>query len=802
MTSYEIAIAMYERTLQIFARYAGQPYEAMAVALAEDMALKAEMLALPGERAQVSPNESDQASSDPPILVSIMGHLHGQGYTGFYKPQVITPEAIMPDGTRPVTLQANYATLWQQFQSDPQWLITRQQQSQAQETNVHKVQEANLHALLQRYTWAMPAPLLVTDSDRATDISFYDYARISAALAVCLQPTSDNATATAILIGGDISGVQEWLYTFGSAGAAKSLRGRSFYLQLLSEVIALYVLDYFKLPQANLLYAGGGNFYILAPAHLATELIKIRCEISRKLLTMHDGALYVAIAHTDIQPAMLLGEDGKRVAEAWEKISRKLNQQKTRRFTELDNSEMASVIGVGMGRSGKPEHTCAVCRRTILQNEEAEPSESDPEKYTCVQCKSFQQLGNALRHAEFLVVSRVDEAANQTVIHWQQGLRQFGYNVQLPYLTEENRKDEGRWEAPKNYHTARIYFWEDQLPTLDKFPGNPDPQRTIWSYRPLAQCIPTVPNAEDGGWDIADFDQLQSEGIDRWGVLRMDVDSLGRIFREGITLRNEAGPIAPAHTSLSRLVGVSGLLRLFFEGYVPKLADKYNAYGPRMYLMYAGGDDLFIVGGWSDLPNLAQEIRREFARFVCGNPKVTISGGVAIAPDKKYPLYQIAAEAGDAEHQAKHYRPQKDAFCFLEQPMAWGDEYNQIKTYVDQLAAWLSKPSNHDQLGRSVLPRSFLNTLRAIDATWRAWKERERGEYTDRGIQPRYQHTDETLYLGPWQWYLIYSLHRAADRTGNKDVKEGIRELITFITGGGIKSLGLIARWVEFLTRS
>lgn len=790
MTSYEIAIAMYERALQIFAGYAGYTREAPVESAMTEILNEAERLALPGERIPTA--------ADLPLLVSIMGHLHHQQKVGFYRPQVIGPEAIMPETTQPTNLAPVYTALWQEFARERQQLITTQQSA--------LVQEANLHALLQRYTWAIPAPLLDTDRCAITDISLYDYARISAALAVCLQqPTK---AATAILIGGDISGVQEWLYTFGSTGAARSLRGRSFYLQLLSEVIAFYVLARLQLPMSNLLYAGGGNFYVLAPAQLAPVLSEIRQEISRKLLKMHDGALYVALTSAPIHRAMLLGEDGKQVTDAWGAVSRQLNQQKSRRFTELTNSEMASVIGSGMGWSGKPEHTCAVCRRMILPNERAEPVENEPEKYTCAQCKSFRELGNALRDAEFLVISQLvtsqrEEESSQTVTDWLQGLRQFGYDVQLVSLSQEQRKDPSHREPPKNYEMMRIYFWQEQTPTLNQFPGNPDRLRTVWSYRPLAQCVPLVDDPAEGGWRIANFDELKSDGIARWGVLRMDVDSLGGIFREGITGRHSNDASALRQTSFSRLVGVSGLLRLFFEGYVPKLADKYNACEPRMYLMYAGGDDLFVVGGWSDLPNLAQEIRREFDRFVCGNPKVTISGGVAIAPDKKYPLYQLAAEAGDAEHQAKHYRPQKDAFCFLDQPMAWGDEYNPIKTYVDQIVGWLpAERKGNTEPARAILPRSFLNTLRAIDATWRAWRENERGEHTDRGIQPRYHHPDKALYLGPWLWNLIYNLHRAAGRSGRSEVKQGVQGLITYITGGGIKSLGLIARWAELLTRN
>ena len=69
----------------------------------------------------------------------------------------------------------------------------------------------------------------------------------------------------ALLIGGDISGIQKFIYTIASKKAAKTLRGRSFYLQLLTEAVLRFVLGELELPYTNVIYAGGGHFFLLAP---------------------------------------------------------------------------------------------------------------------------------------------------------------------------------------------------------------------------------------------------------------------------------------------------------------------------------------------------------------------------------------------------------------------------------------------------------------------------------------------------------------------------------------------------------
>ena len=69
------------------------------------------------------------------------------------------------------------------------------------------------------------------------------------------------------------------------------------------------------------------------------------------------------------------------------------------------------------------------------------------------------------------------------------------------------------------------------------------------------------------------------------GALRMDVDNLGTIFRDGLG----------QNATISRMATLSESLRLFFEGYVPQLCKDYNS-NPQekekkeiLELIYAGG---------------------------------------------------------------------------------------------------------------------------------------------------------------------------------------------------------------------
>ena len=78
-----------------------------------------------------------------------------------------------------------------------------------------------------------------------------------------------------LLIGGDISGIQRFIYTITSKGALKSLKGRSFFLELLNEHIVSELIDALKLTRSNIIFSGGGHFHILSHNTTAvTETIK------------------------------------------------------------------------------------------------------------------------------------------------------------------------------------------------------------------------------------------------------------------------------------------------------------------------------------------------------------------------------------------------------------------------------------------------------------------------------------------------------------------------------------------------
>ncbi len=109
-----------------------------------------------------------------------------------------------------------------------------------------------------------------------------------------------------------------------------------------------------------------------------------------------------------------------------------------------------------------------------------------------------------------------------------------------------------------------------------------------------------------------------------------DIRSFGQMAdaAHGVPRRRAAdgcGQPGPHHgrelnpRTLARAMAMSWRLDLFFSGWlnvicdqVQRQADPDNACGQSLYVIYAGGDDLFIVGAWDLMPLLAKRIHADF----------------------------------------------------------------------------------------------------------------------------------------------------------------------------------------------
>ncbi|MEA3402816.1 MAG: type III-A CRISPR-associated protein Cas10/Csm1, partial [Armatimonadota bacterium] len=428
-----------------------------------------------------------------------------------------------------------------------------------------------------------------------------------------------------LLVAGDISGIQDYMYRLiepeGMKGLAKRLRGRSLHVAVLSKMAAAHLTDAADLHQPNVIFSAGGNFAsLLANTEGTRERLETAAqEIDRWLFDTFEGRLGLALAQVPIAEHAL-GDFAGQMRRASEMLA----ADKGRRFSRLWGTGELSTV-----EEASPPGECPSCGAAMGED-----------ATVCELCELTQRIGRALPKAEWLVYSTGDAGLERAAerIDFFGGLR--------AYLLEG--------ELPSSLHET---VWR-----CERLRNSREGLSKLANGAPLVAVDLETEEAPVEAGDVASFTHLAqaAEGADRMEVLRMDVDRLGMVFGPGLQMRG-----GPGWGSISRFCTMSRQVDLFFSAHVDEIcsqeAQRWRAeaetpltehlHSP-LYVTYAGGDDLFLVGPWSLIPQVAQRIRDDFRKYVCENPEITISGG-CFACKGMYPIRRAAEAAGAAEQVSK-----------------------------------------------------------------------------------------------------------------------------------------------------
>ena len=478
-----------------------------------------------------------------------------------------------------------------------------------------------------------------------------------------------------LFVGGDLSGIQKFLYNISSKKAAVSLKGRSYYLRQLMENVCS---DIKRAVEANgaktvdVIYSSGGKFYLLTvnTPQIVQAVETCAKQSKQKLWEEHKGQLGLNISYVafnenpdgtvDCQDAL-----GQKPGYLWKIVNAEFAHQKSQKFKDIltDNYQnFFNPIPVG----GKPK----VCAVTGIESED------------CVK------------------IPKDDEDEEMYV---------------LPSVYEQIK------EGEKLCH-------EDGFKSFKDYAGNSD-----------------------------------------LGVLRMDVDGLGKRFIEGFN------SIAEYKTFSKRLVD-------FFEEETKNIQQE-PAFKPYLNIIYAGGDDLFVVGRWDKVIDFAECIHQETEKRF-GDDGISISGGIAIV-QPKFPIAKAAELAGDAENAAKQFRNgEKNAFHMLGKTVSWDKEFDYVKSFKQQFVSMIKK---YD-LSKGILHKLMLYSSIA-DRNKRLRKEGKPEDFS---------------YIWHISYYLTRYMKRY-DESKNREVHDFCRSLrdheIDYHNGRKLELIALAARWAELILK-
>lgn len=528
----------------------------------------------------------------------------------------------------------------------------------------------SFQSLLEYYTTAVCSAGYKSNPD----ISLYDHSRITAALSLCKE------LGNILIIKGDISGIQNFIYSGirDVKSPAKQLRGRSFFISLLTDTIADYCLEELHLYPSHLFFNAGGHFQIIAPSETAIKdkLCDIEKTINRYLFKKFAGKLNVVIA--------MVEKSSKELLSHYDEVIYHLNEE----LAAQKKKKLWSVL---------------------------EEITAEPISPVNSQEEIIKKIGEQLPKATHLIeVHASADIDYEPKVSFKEFSRTWIF-VNNDDLYKKDALGRLKNQSIKN---AIVYSIKDYdfLKYSDRSGGLDFP--VGFSYKRLGLSIPMKKNeqAPMEFSDLAEYDSKQeqnnstqeqhnskkdekkSKPYPLLGIVRMDVDSLGALFAVGLREKEEK----EKSFTISRHAALSRELTKFFTVHINKLAEEHT-----IYLVYSGGDDVFAVGSWIDVIRFSQKVREDFQKFVCNNKNLTISAGIVFTKEN-FPISVSALWAGEQEEKAKKFRDSKDCVSIFYRELPWNNLTDLLK-WGEELLKVVGNEENTNN--DDTLPRSFIHQL-------------------------------------------------------------------------------------------
>lgn len=536
------------------------------------------------------------------------------------------------------------------------------------------------------FTHAIPS---ATAGGVRPDVALYDHSKTTAALAVALwryhtdrgdDPVAAREQLRAqwdkeregfelsrtawedkkfLLIQGDFFGIQDFIFATGGQTqkrAAKLLRGRSFYVSLLTELAALKILEILGLPSTSQVTNAAGKFLIVAPntQEVLDKLEEIRNLLDAWFLKHSFGQAGMGIASLPASANdFRMGKKGEDspFSGLMKRLFEQLETAKLSRFKLCSATPAPAVFTDFLDQFGHGE--CQIDGRSP-----AAFRLDDEDIWVSPLARDQMATGGFLANRERLLITR------NSLHHNTLGLDIFGYHVSFT----ADEAETGRFGPEAKSGNLRR-AWDFSLPRSET--------AVLWQGYARRQINAYVPRFGE----LNDYDQDRYFGLDdgealafktlnhlarddwrdeqgQWvgeeGLLTLkgDVDNLGLVFQTGLK-----------QPTFAKMAALSRQMNAFFAVYLPWLCEHGEDNGVKRYrntyTVFAGGDDFFLIGPWHSSLRLAQRMRAEFARYVA-NPDIHFSAGLSMTKPG-LPVRQLADLAEEALDQAKGHNPEADS---------------------------------------------------------------------------------------------------------------------------------------------
>lgn len=619
-----------------------------------------------------------------------------ESYKFRYPLKELSPENIFPinaqNNTQP---EKEYSDLFFSFVNSLDKLIHRQ--------NIPLWFE-HFDSLFMIYASHIPA---ATVGKVVPDVSLFDHSKTTAALASALylyhkhnetweiEKIKDYEDNKFLIVSGDFYGIQNFIFSEGGStnkATAKLLRGRSFAVSLISELASDMLCRAIGLTSVSVVLSAAGKFTLIAPntQDAKNQINTAEKKINDWLVEMFYGESAMGISCIEASCGDFTTE---RFGTLWERLARELEKKKHEKINlETYGGVVAGYLD--QFNNDLAKKLCPFCgKRPAHPDVEGDKLLGD-ENSACKICRDHIYIGTNLVKAERIAVATVDadirgdklrepvfgeyqmsldvdgklkDLADKSTLlkYWDISISKAGsiaktitakfINGYVPVYDESDLNDD-RYFAGRQSDKKKLELI-DQI----KADKNDKVPKTFAHLTKKALNFTDKPN--------------KLTGIEALGILKADVDNLGLIFSCGLR-RN----------SISRLATLSRQMNSFFSIYLPFAMSSRDDF-KNIYTVFAGGDDLFLIGPWNRIIDFATFLNDEFRKYACGNSEITISAGISLNKPGE-PVRSISEMAEHALKKAKGN--ERNSITLFNETVKW-DEFKELNKIKGSILRWQQK---------------------------------------------------------------------------------------------------------------
>jgi len=515
-------------------------------------------------------------------------------------------------------------------------------------------------SLIIRFLWCVPS----STQEGYADIPLADHLLTTSAIASAMvvnydETGKDPQEQSFRLVSGDFSGIQNFIFSLSGQSdksIAKLLRGRSFMVNLYNILAARFVTEEFGLPVINAITTAGGKFQIILPdtEKFDEKLANVRSEIESWTYNQFFGELRfildngVKFNYSDFKL--------EKFQEVFKRAGDSLNIAKTKPLSSVLENPSNWVDNKRYSDFHKYK-VCRICGK--------EPGNIQAEKIGD-NCNDAIVFGSKLHKSKYMVIMTGKEVFRR-------------YKVKLLEEEEINGLD-----------------FSDVL-TLCKLNVSTSNKQVL----PELHYSNYLPKNEDS--EPFTFEEIaeKSKGLQALACLKADVDNMGLFFSEGFRDSNGKSTL-----SVSRVASVSRMVNWFFAGHLPELLKNDETFR-YIYTLFAGGDDLCLIGPWDIIIECALKIRKEFARYTGKTPSMTLSAGVELFKPAT-PVSHAVENAEELLELSKDPSKGKNKITLFKETMSWDEELPAQMRFAEDWEKFVNETSEDKSINRNAMLYRFL----------------------------------------------------------------------------------------------